>query len=137
MLASYEKTGAVCYIGEGLNCYTTVHVDDLADLYLAAAERGAAGALYHAASGEVPNRAIAELLAKRLGCETRSVTMDEAMEIWDKFAVLIVLAASSRSRSPRSREELGWVPTRTDIIGEFLTGELVVGRNAPGVSNSR
>jgi nucleoside-diphosphate-sugar epimerase len=124
MLESLRKTGAVCYIGTGLNLYSNVHVDDLADLYRLAIERGVAGALYHGVSGELNNRCIAEFIARRLGCTTRSVTMDEAIEIWGKFAPLIVLGVSSRSRSPRARKELGWEPMRFDLIDEILDGRI-------------
>jgi nucleoside-diphosphate-sugar epimerase len=124
LLSSYVKTGAVCYIGEGTNCYSAVNIDDLVDLYMLAMEKGVAGALYHAASGEVNNRCIAELLAIRLNCETRSVSMDEAIEIWGKFSTLIVLSVSSRTRAPRSRRELGWSPSRHDVVGAILHGPL-------------
>ena len=58
----------------------------------------------------------AEAVARDLGVPTRSVTAEEAFGIWDKFTTLIVLGASSRTRSPRSRDELGWVPVRCDML---------------------
>jgi nucleoside-diphosphate-sugar epimerase len=42
---SARMTGAVCYVGAGLNCYSNVHVEDLVDLYLLAIEKGVSGAL--------------------------------------------------------------------------------------------
>jgi len=124
LLASIEKTGAACYIGRGLNLYTHVHVEDLAELYRLAVEQGTAGALYHAAGGELNNRMLAECVARQRGVETRSVTPGEAMEIWNKFTVLVVLGVSSRSRSPRSRRELGWTPVHVDVADAVLKGEL-------------
>jgi nucleoside-diphosphate-sugar epimerase len=113
---SVGKTGAACYIGEGLNCYSNVHIDDLAHLYALVLEKGVAGALYHAVAGEIPNRWIADAVAKDLGCPTQSVSLTEAFDIWGKFAALIVMGASSRSRSPRSRKELGWTPVHRDML---------------------
>lgn len=113
---SVKKTGAACYVGLGLNCYTNVHIDDLKVLYGLVLEKGTPGALYHAVAGEIPNRWIAEAVARDLGVETRSLTVDEAFEVYGKFATLIVLGASSRSRSPRSRDELGWEPTHLDML---------------------
>jgi nucleoside-diphosphate-sugar epimerase len=49
---SAAKTGAVCYLGRGLNLYSNVHVDDLTELYSLAIEEGTPGHLYHAVSGE-------------------------------------------------------------------------------------
>jgi nucleoside-diphosphate-sugar epimerase len=119
-----EQTGSACYIGRGLNLYTHVHVDDLADLFWLALEKGTAGALYHAAAGELNNRVLAEYVARQRGVETRSVLLDEAFEIWGKFTTLIVLSVSSRTRSPRSRNELGWKPTRLDLADAILAGKL-------------
>lgn len=116
--ASVAKTGAACYVGSGLNCYSNVHIDDLSRLYELVLDQGAPGALYHAVAGEIPNRWIAEAVARDLGCETRSVSVTEAFDIWGRFATLIVMGASSRSRSPRSRDELGWRPERLDMLSQ-------------------
>ena len=124
ILLSIEKTGKACYIGRGLNLYNNVHVEDLAELYCLALEKGEAGALYHAAAGELNNRMIAECVARQQGVETRSITPSEAMEIWNKFTVLVVQGVSSRSRSPRSRRELGWSPVHVDVAQAILDGEL-------------
>lgn len=122
---SVRVTGSACYIGRGLGLYSHVHVEDLADLYARVAENGQAGALYHAVAGEVNNRCIAELVGKRLGVPTRSVGMDEAVSLWGKFFTLVVLSISSRTRSPRSRDELGWAPTKVELEEEILTGDIL------------
>lgn len=122
---SIRRTGAACYVGDGLNLYSNVHVDDLADLFGLALEKGQAGALYHSVSGELNFRHVAELLARRLGVPTRSVSMDEAIEIWGKFPTLIVLSVCSRSRSPRARRELGWTPTRLGLPDAILNDDFL------------
>lgn len=127
MVGSYEKTGAVCYLGEGMNGWSMVHVEDLADLYLRVVDDGVPGAVYHAAHGEIPNRCIAELLAVRLGCKTRSIDRAEATSLWGEFATQFVFSISSRSRSPRSRGELGWAPSRTNVVDALLYDPLRVG----------
>jgi nucleoside-diphosphate-sugar epimerase len=121
---SIRVTGTACYIGRGLNLYSHVHIDDLAEVFRRVIARGSPGALYHAVAGELSNRCIAELLAKRAGCDTRSISMDEAIELWGKFPSLIVLGASSRSRSPRTRTELDWSPSRLDLIDAILRDDL-------------
>lgn len=119
---SVRQTGAACYVGDGLNLYSNVHVDDLSALFHAVAVHGRAGALYHCVSGELSFRCMAEFIAQRLGCPTRSVTMDEAIALWGKFPALFVLGASSRSRCPRARQELGWQPAKVGLIDELLQG---------------
>lgn len=117
---SARITGAVCHVGSGLACYSSVHVEDLAELYALALDRGEGGALYHAVSGEANYRQMAQAVAERLGVPVRSVTTEEAERIWDRFTALIVFGSCSRSRSPRARQELGWAPSpdRLDILAE-------------------
>jgi len=109
----------VAYLGQGLNLYSNVHVDDLAHVYHLALDRGTPGALYDAVAGELANRALAQAVAADLGLTARSVDLDEGIRRWGKFETLIGMAVSSRSRSPRTRRELGWVPRHTDILSDI------------------
>lgn len=116
VLDSVRETGAACYIGQGLNMYTHIHAEDLGDVFRHVAEGGRDGAVYHAVAGEIPNRWIAETVARLTGAPTRSITMDEAIALWGKFATVIVFGCSSRSRSPRTRQDFGWAPRHTDML---------------------
>ena len=119
---SARQTGAVCHVGRGLNLYSNIHVEDLADLFSRAIDRGVAGALYHCVSGEVNYRTIAQTIARHLGVSTRSVSVVEAIDIWDKFTGPIVFSSCSRTRAKRARAELQWKPhpSRTDILEECV-----------------
>lgn len=116
VLAAVRESGAACYVGQGLNMYSHIHAEDLGEVFRHVAEAGQDGAVYHAVAGEIPNRWIAETVARLTGVPTRSITMDEAIALWGKFATLIVYGCSSRSRSPRTRQEFGWVPKHTDML---------------------
>jgi nucleoside-diphosphate-sugar epimerase len=119
MMRTAHAIGQVCYVGRGLNSYTNVHVDDLAEAYRLAWEKGVPGALYHATSGEMPNRWMAEIIGRAINLPTRSVTVEEGVEYWGEYGALIVMGSSSRSTSPRARRDLGWVPTRFDLEEEL------------------
>jgi nucleoside-diphosphate-sugar epimerase len=112
---SVARTGAACYVGDGLNTYSHVHIADVARLFARALADGTGGALYHAVAGETPTRWIAEAVARDVGCPTRSLTPGEAVTVWGEFGAL-VLAGSSRGRAPRSHAELGWLPEHTDML---------------------
>ncbi|RUN78371.1 NAD-dependent epimerase/dehydratase family protein [Sphingomonas sp. TF3] len=116
--ASAARTGEVCYLGRGLNLYSNVHVDDLAEVYALAIERGTPAALYHCVAGEVAHRTLAERVAAQLGCATRSIGFDEAAKIWGKFLALIIMSTCSRTSSPRARAELGWTPRHLDMLSD-------------------
>lgn len=112
---SVARTGAACYVGEGLNTYSHVHIDDVTRLFELAVARGTGGGLYHAVAGETPNRWIAEAVGRDLGRPVRSLSPAEAAEVWGEFGALI-MGASSRIRAPRARTDLGWVPRETDML---------------------
>jgi nucleoside-diphosphate-sugar epimerase len=131
---SVRQTGNACYVGKGLNMYSHVHVDDLAELFCLVVDRGTAGHLYHAVAGEVNWRTIAEAVAEVRECHARSVTLSEAQVIWGRVEANIVFATSSRSRAVRSRRELGWQPSRTDLIDDIRHGSY---REAFGGADSR
>lgn len=116
VLDSVRKTGSACYVGSGLNMYSHIHAEDLGEVFSHVAAGGKDGAVYHAVAGEVPNRWIAETVSALTGAPLRSVSMDEAIELWGKFQALIVYGVSSRSRSPRTRQEFGWAPRHTDML---------------------
>jgi nucleoside-diphosphate-sugar epimerase len=119
---SARTTGAVCHIGRGLNVYSNIHVEELAEIYRLAIEKGEAGALYFAVSGEVAYGVMAQRIAQHLGVPTRSVTVEEACDIWDKGLGKIILQSNSRQRCPRTRTQLGWSPRedRVDILEDCL-----------------
>ena len=119
---SVKKTGAACYVGAGLNLYSHVHIDDLAELYRLAIDRGVAGALYHGVAGEINWRTIAEAVADVMECPTRSVSFEQAGEIWGPMYADLFFGVSSRSRAVRSRSELGWSPTQFDLIEDVRHG---------------
>jgi nucleoside-diphosphate-sugar epimerase len=119
---SVRKVGAACYIGRGLNLHSHVNIDDLGRLYALAVERGVAGALYHAVGGEENFRSLAEAVARVAQCETRSVSFEEACTIWDPFVARIGFNICARSRSPRSKVELGWTASNPDIVKDIVYG---------------
>lgn len=119
---SARRTGKACYLGAGLNLYSAVHVDDLAEAYCLAVECGTPGALYHTVAGEANFRSIAEAVAQVVGCETQSLNYEEACELWGTFWVDIALAVNSRSVARRTVEELGWSPKHLDVIEDIRNG---------------
>ena len=113
----------VPYIGKGENIWSTVHVDDLADLYVLALEQGSPGSLFNAASGEVSAKALAEAVSRSagLGGKTESWTMEQALKVWGSVVARIV-ATNSRVAGTRARQELGWNPQGPSILDDVEHG---------------
>jgi nucleoside-diphosphate-sugar epimerase len=122
LFETVRKTGAACFIGHGLNAYSHVHVDDLAEVYLRALRNGRAGALYHAVAGEVNFRTIASAIADVCGCSFRSVNLEEMCDLLGRSVAQIGFAINSRSRCPRTHRELGWNAANLELIEDIRSG---------------
>jgi nucleoside-diphosphate-sugar epimerase len=104
-------TGVVRVVESGVNRWSTVHIADLADLYLAALERAPSGAFYFAENGESSFAEIGEAIASRLGLgAVRSWSAEEAAKDWGPARAFYTFGSNSRVRAKRARSELGWTP---------------------------
>lgn len=115
------RSGAVCYVGRGLNVMSGVHVDDLADIFALTLTKGVAGALYHAVSGEATWRGLAAEVARLRCLPLRSVSLAEGQELFGPVIAKIVFSGCQRTRCPRTHKDLGWTPSpdRLDIFTEL------------------
>ncbi|KAA0679484.1 NAD-dependent epimerase/dehydratase family protein [Roseomonas genomospecies 6] len=118
LIQSARRLGVSYYISDGSNRMSTVHVDDAADLYALALERGRAGEVYIAGGGEdVELRAVAEAVAHGVGngCRVESVTPDRAAAIWDPVWAKM-LALTNRVSGRKAKGELGWTPRSSPTL---------------------
>jgi nucleoside-diphosphate-sugar epimerase len=112
-----KEFGAVRVIGKGLNHWSNVHIDDLADLYLLAVERGRAGSFYFAENGENSFAELGAALAARLKLgAVQSLDADTAAESWGAASAYFTFGSNSRVRGKRARAELGWQPHRPNVL---------------------
>jgi len=106
-----EKHGVVRYVGTGTNLWSLVHVDDLANLYVAALHKAKAGSVYNSSAGEAMNvHAIALVVAEKLGIPSKiqSWTLEEARKVLGDYAD--ALALSTIISSTKAQAELAWRP---------------------------
>ncbi len=119
-----KHTGTGRYLGEGLNRWSNVQIDDLVDFYLLAATKAEGGSVYNVASGEETIKSIAESTSRMLGYhgETATMTVEEGVAFkgfdfwWED------LASNSRVTSQKARSELGWAPNRPGILHDIEFG---------------
>jgi len=117
MIALARKAGVAKYIGRGENIWSNVHIDDLAELFLAALARAPAGAFYYAENGECSMKRLAEAIARALGLDgTASMTLAEAASEWGDSSARWTFGSNSRVRARRARRELAWNPRRPDLL---------------------
>lgn len=124
---------ALRLIGDGSQHWATVHVDDLAALYVLVFENGAAGEVYIGAGGENPTvRELGELAAQAAaapgGVEAETVAESEARL---GAGLVEALLLDQRARGTKARIDLGWEPN-----GPTLADEIASGSYAPEFANA-
>lgn len=114
--------GTGVYVSDGsAPTWSFVHVDDLAELIVAALGRQG---VFHAVSEEgISVEEVADAAAKSAGVASGAVAwpLEEAAEVFGgPFAE--ALALSQRVSSARTRAALGWNPSRQGILADLLEG---------------
>ncbi|NHC43739.1 NAD-dependent epimerase/dehydratase family protein [Motilibacter aurantiacus] len=126
LLAGSPRTaeGALVAIGPGTQHWTTVHVEDLADLYVAALAALRPGDYYIGASGSSPT--VNEMLAavaRGAGLPGTVVAEDvEATQqrLGELFAEALLL--DQQASGAKARTELSWSPSRPSLLEELESG---------------
>jgi nucleoside-diphosphate-sugar epimerase len=112
-----REHGVVQIVGAGLNVWSNVHIDDVAELYLLALDKAPAGSFYFAENGEASFGEIRAAIAERLGlASVESLVPEEAGKRWGESKAYFSLGSNSRVRALRARRELGWMPTHDSVL---------------------
>jgi len=120
---SARDNGIVRYVGDGNNRWSTVHVEDLAELYLLALAKAAPGSAYFGAAGKpvrVHDAALAASEGAGIAGELESIPYETARQSMGPFADLLVL--DQQVSGEKAQRELGWKPARPDIVTELRSG---------------
>jgi nucleoside-diphosphate-sugar epimerase len=121
MIATARQSNVVTYIGDGANTWSSVHIDDLAALYVAALERTGDNMVVNAASGESTSmRHLAEAVAQLTGAQATSITLEQAQQAMGAFASN--LTRSSPLDVHKVREVLGWKHGSPSLLEEISAG---------------
>ncbi|MFJ3222106.1 NAD-dependent epimerase/dehydratase family protein [Streptomyces sp. NPDC086783] len=117
-----KKAGAVPCIGDGANRWALVHVDDVAELYVAAL-RAKPGSVYVGVGGVNPTAKECSLAVARaagINGKVASITLEQARE--QMGPVADAFALDQRFTPARAEAELGWVPAHTDPLAVLAGG---------------
>jgi len=121
---------ALRLIGDGSQHWATVHVDDLAALYVLALEQGTAGATYIGAGGQNPTvRELGEAAAQAAGVAGGVVaeSVEESRSrLGEQLADALLL--DPQARGTKARIDLGWEPNGPSLLEELLVGSYAPAR---------
>lgn len=115
---------ALHLIGDGAQHWATVHVDDLAALYVLALEQGDAGSVYLGASGANPTvRELGEAAAAAAGI-AGGVVAETVEETSQRLGAGLTeaLLLDQQSRGSKGRIDLGWEPNGPTLVDEIASG---------------
>ena len=147
-LAAYTlKRGAGLTVQGGRNIWSTVHVQDLSNLFLKLAEEAAKGrgvahwgnkGFYFAENGELVWRDIAQRIAEEAykqgfikTTELQSLSAKEADEVWPYASFF--WGTNSRCKAIRARNVLNWTPQQ-EFVYETLATVVAQEAKALGIS---
>lgn len=117
------------HVGRGLNIWSNVHIDDVADLYVLALEKTPAGMFYFVEAGEASFRAMSEAIAKALGLGApQDWPLEAAIAEWGYEMASYGLGSNSRVRGTRARTPLGWQPHRPAVLDWIARDMLAAAR---------
>lgn len=126
LIAMARKHGAAPHLGAGGLRQGYVHSDDLAELYVLALERAAAGTMLHAVADEIAMGDLAASVSRLVGNGGRT----EPLSLMEMFARGggggVSLSLNKRLASEKTRALLGWAPTRLDILKDVEDGSYAI-----------
>jgi nucleoside-diphosphate-sugar epimerase len=112
-----RESGVVLIVGTGVDRWSNVHIEDVAELYLLALQKAPAGAFYFVENGEASFADIGKAIARRMKLgPVQSWSAEEATKRWGARHAYYTLGANRRVRAKRARRELGWKPRHTSIL---------------------
>lgn len=105
------EDGTLTLIGSGEQHWTTVHVDDLADLYVRVLEDAPGGKAYIGVSGDNPTvRELGEAVTDAVQPESDEATVARL----GGFGEALLL--DQQATGGRAKHELGWAPSRPRLV---------------------
>ncbi|MCU1481615.1 MAG: NAD-dependent epimerase/dehydratase family protein [Subtercola sp.] len=125
---------ALKLIGSGDEHWTTVYVDDLAELYVLAFDRAAAGSVYLGVNGQNPTtRELGSAASLAAGLEGR-VAPSTVEEVHAVLGVPFgdALLLDQQATGAAARADLGWAPAGPSLVDELRSGSYAPGHYRSG-----
>jgi nucleoside-diphosphate-sugar epimerase len=114
--------GVAPHMGAGGTTQGYVHIDDLAELYRLAVVRGAKASAFHGVAGEVSQKDLAAAVSRMIGAGDRTDSLTLKEMYGTAGSAGISLSINKRLSADQTREQLGWTPSRTDILHDVEFG---------------
>lgn len=124
-----KEKGTVTIPGNGLQHWSMVHRDDVADAYLLGLEHAGGGERYVLTDEtRLTVRELADAVARATGARVRARARDEVLKAKGAYGAALLM--DQQFTSAKARRKLGWVPSHTSFVAEAeaLHSEWLAGR---------
>ncbi|HSI60551.1 MAG TPA: NAD-dependent epimerase/dehydratase family protein [Ideonella sp.] len=116
-----RQSGIARHVGRGLNVWSNVHIEDVAELYLLALQKAPAGSFWFVENGEASYAQITAAIAQRLGLPAaQDWPVEDAIAAWGFGHAVYSFGSNSRVSAARARRELGWAPRHASVTEWIL-----------------
>lgn len=116
-----KELGVVRIVGGGINHWSYVHVDALAELYLLAIQQQPSGEVLLAADGPAFTvRTVADTVATMYETKVELIPMDEARAKLGPIADAMIM--DQKIMSTKAGRMLGWAPRWPTVLDEIRSG---------------
>jgi nucleoside-diphosphate-sugar epimerase len=111
-----RERGRPAHVGRGLNVWSNVHIEDVAELYLRALTEAPAGSIFFCESGEASWKDLAAAVGKALGMseDPEPLSVEEALHLFG-ISAITSFGSNSRVSAEKARRMLGWKPAAPSI----------------------
>jgi nucleoside-diphosphate-sugar epimerase len=126
LVSQAKKSGVPRHVGRGLNVWSTVHVEDVADLYRLVLENPEARGFMFVENGEASFRDMVAAIGRRLGLgEPQPWPIEDAIREWGPDRATYALGSNSRVRGRRA-QAFGWTPRHASVL-DWIAREMPAG----------
>ena len=122
MVRVARDRGRPAHVGRGLNVWSNVHIDDVADLYACALSEAPPGSVFFCENGEASWRDMAEAVGQAIGLadEPEALSLEDSLRAFG-IGAITSFGSNSRVSAEKARRMLGWKPAAGTIWDDLKT----------------
>lgn len=121
MIEEAKKANSANYVGSGEQRVSAIHVEDAADLFIAALEKGTAKGVYNVAAESVSMKNLNSAIAGLLDIKTKSISIEKGGEQFGKMGEFFSM--NSQLDASKIKRDLDWSANSfTTILEDIENG---------------